>query len=314
MQNLIPLLIIVGPTAVGKTSISLALAEDLGGEIVSADSRYLYRGMDIGTAKPTADAMARAPHHLIDVTSPDQTWSLARYKRAATQAIVEINDRGRLPMLVGGTGQYVRAIVEGWEIPPLPDDPMLRRRLETTAGRPGGVAALHSQLTELDSRAANEINPRNVRRMVRALEVCISTGKPFSSQRIKQAPPYRMYILGLDMPRLELYTRIDARVDEMIKAGLVEEVHRLVSMGYNSDLPALSALGYPQIRGYLLDEYDLEEAVRLIKRDTRRFVRKQASWFSSKDRSIHWYDASATPTSMLEREIRRWLISRDTHA
>ena len=282
----------------------------LGGEIVSADSRYLYRGLDIGTAKPSLQERARVPHHLIDVTFPDQPWSLAQYKTAATHAIAEIHERGRLPMLVGGTGQYIRAIVEGWVIPPKPINSMIRHKLEHEGRQEGGASALHGRLAELDARAAAEIDPRNVRRLIRALEVCLATGEPFSTQRTKHQVPYRMYVLGLTMPRTELYARIDARIEDMIAEGLVQEVRRLVQSGHHWDLPAMSALGYRQIGGYLRGEYGLGEAVRLIKRDTRRLVRQQSSWFSAHDSSIVWYEANKTDPEFISRSIQRWLHSK----
>ncbi|MFQ5407201.1 MAG: tRNA (adenosine(37)-N6)-dimethylallyltransferase MiaA, partial [Anaerolineales bacterium] len=286
-----PLLVIVGPTAVGKTEISLRIAPQLGGEIVSADSRYLYRGMDIGTAKPTPQERASVPHHLVDVADPEQPWSLAEYKQAAMQAIDDIAARGKLPMLVGGTGQYVRAVVEGWTIPPSPRSRQLRAALEREAA--AAPAALHARLTALDPEAAARIDYRNTRRVVRALEVTLDTGIPFSQQRRKHAPPLDIFQLGLTRPRPELYARIDQRVDAMMEVGLLHEVEQLRARGCAWSLPAMSALGYKQIGGYLRGETDLPEAVRLIKKNTRRLVRRQANWFQATDPEIHWYDLSS---------------------
>ena len=310
----LPLLAIVGPTAVGKTSLSIILAERLDGEIISADSRCLYIGMSIGTAKPTDKELARVPHHLIDVTTPDKPWSLAQYKKAAVEAIADIHSRGRLPMLVGGTGQYVRAILEGWDIPPRPGSLRIRRQLECEARKPGGSKVLHAKLAHLDSQAAMEIDARNIRRLIRALEVCLSTGKPFSTQRKRQTPPYQIFTLGLAMVRADLYARIDLRLQSMLEDGLVDEVLHLVESGYTWDMPALSALGYKQLGGYLRGEYDLDEAVRLIKRGTRRFVRQQSSWFAANDSSIHWFEVDDTSPVILEREIKRWLKSIEAPA
>ena len=300
------LLVIIGPTAVGKTAYSLELAAVLNGEVVSADSRYLYRGMDIGTAKPSVDEMERVPHHLINVTTPDDPWSLAKYKRAATRGIEDIQARGRLPVLVGGTGQYVHAILEGWNIPPRPDDDGLRAQLQETAGEQGGAEVLRERLASLDPDAAASIDTRNVRRLIRALEVCVLTGRPFSEQRGKSPPSYEVFVIGLSIPREQLFVRIDARIDAMFRAGWVEEVRRLLKRGYDWNLPAMSALGYRQIGSYLLGDIDLTEARLKIQRATRRMVRRQAAWFRIDDAGIHWYEVNETALPKIKRDIDAW--------
>ena len=289
-----PLIVIVGPTAVGKTALSLPLAEAVDGEIVSADSRQVYRGMDIGTAKATLEEQARVPHHLIDVVDPDETLSLAQFQEMAYAAIDEILDRGRVPLLVGGTGQYVMAVVEGWQVPRIPPDEDLRRELYSQAEEQG-AEALHARLRTLDPAAAARIDPRNVRRVVRALEVCLLTGRPISEQQTKAAPPYRILVIGLARPRPELYQRIDRRVEGMIEAGLETEVRRLVSAGYGFDLPAMSGVGYGQFAPYLARDATLADVVHAIQRTTRRFVRHQSNWFRSDDARIRWFDANAAP-------------------
>lgn len=283
------ILAIVGPTAVGKTALSLVLAQALGGEIVSADSRQIYRGMDIGTAKATPEERALVPHHLLDVVDPDQVLTLAEYQRLAYAAIDDILARGRLPLLVGGTGQYVRAVLEGWRIPEVAPRPELRAALAADAAA-HGAEALHDRLAALDPVAAARIDPRNVRRVIRALEVCLSTGRPISELQTKSPPPYRIVQIGVTRPRPELYARIDARVDRMIEAGLVDEVRRLADAGYGWDLPAMTGLGYRQIGQYLRGEITLDEAIALIKRGTRRFVQQQYNWFRPDDPAIHWID------------------------
>ena len=294
-----PLVVIVGPTAVGKTALSLFLAEALGGEIVSADSRLFYRRMDIGTAKPTPAERARVPHHLIDIAEPDQTVGLAQFKEMAEAAIADIGARGRLPLLVGGTGQYIRAVVEGWSPPLVPPAPDLRARLEADARREG-AAALHARLAALDAEAAARIDPRNVRRVVRALEVCLLTGAPFSVQRVRTPQPYRVLQIGLTMERSALYARADARIDAMLAAGLVEEVRGLLDAGYGWELPSMSALGYIQFRPYFEGRATLEEAVAEVRRATRRFIRHQYNWFRLSDPRIHWFDAAEqTPQEIL---------------
>lgn len=290
-----PLLVIVGPTAVGKTALSLHLCERLEGEVVSADSRLFYRGMDIGTAKPTSEERARIPHHLIDIADPDETVGLARFRRLAQKAIADIHRRGRLPLLVGGTGQYVRAVVEGWRPPAVPPDPALRAQLEEEAQREG-IQALHARLRALDPQAAASIDPRNVRRVVRALEVCLRTGRPFSAQRARTPPPYSVLQIGLTMDRATLYARADERVEAMMRAGLLEEVQRLVKAGYGWQWPAMSGLGYIQFQPYFEGRATLAEVVAEIKRATRRFIRHQYNWFRLNDPRIHWFDIGhATP-------------------
>jgi tRNA dimethylallyltransferase len=283
------LLVIVGPTAVGKTALAIRLGQALGGEVVSADSRQIYRYMDIGTAKATPAERAALPHHLIDVVEPDGELTLAHYQRMASVAIGEIAARGRLPMLVGGTGLYVRAVTEGWTVPEVPPDPALRAQLACDAAEQGN-AALHARLAAVDPLAAQRIDARNVRRVIRALEVYEALGQPISSLQHKASPGYQMLTIGLTMPREALYARVDARIDRMLADGLVDEVRGLVARGYSYDLPALSALGYQQIGQYLRGEVTLDEAVTLIMRHTRRLVRQQYNWFRLADPSIRWFD------------------------
>jgi tRNA dimethylallyltransferase len=284
------LVVLVGPTAVGKTAAALALAERLDAEIVSADSRYLYRGMDIGTAKPSPAELAHVPHHLVDVTTPDRPWSLAEYQAAAYGAIDGILARRRLPLLVGGTGQYVRAVVEGWQLPPGQPAGALRAELEALLAAEG-LPALVERLRAVDPASARQVDLRNPRRVIRALEVATLTGESFVAQRRRRPPPYAVRLLGLTLPRPELYARIDARVESMLAQGLVAEVQRLVAQGYSWDLPAMSALGYREIGQYLRGECDLPEAARRLKRATRQFVRRQANWFKLADPAISWFES-----------------------
>jgi tRNA dimethylallyltransferase len=301
-----PLVVIVGPTASGKTSVSIELAKRLNGEIVSADSRLLYRGMDIGTAKPTAAEQDGVPHHLIDVAEPDETWSLALYQRTAYQVIDSILERRKLPFLVGGTGQYVRAIIEGWRIPPQAPDDALRESLVKWA-ETIGAEGLHQRLATLDPQAAEMIDYRNMRRTVRALEVILNTGERFSDLRKKQQCRYKPFIVGISRPRDLLYQRIDQRIDQMIADGLVEEVQGLLQSGYQGDLPTMSAIGYGEIIQYLNDQITLEEAISLIRRNTRIFVRRQANWFKTDDPRIYWVEAGEGMVDDMEEMLRRWL-------
>jgi tRNA dimethylallyltransferase len=301
-----PLVVILGPTAVGKTETAIQLAERLNGEIVSADSRLFYRGMDIGTAKPTLAEQQRVPHHLIDVANPDEIWSLARFQQVARQAIAAIHARGRLPFLAGGTGQYVRAVIQAWEVPRVAPNPRLRAALEGWAGAIG-PQGLHQRLAVLDPQSAGQIDARNVRRTIRALEVILSTGRPFSAQRDSGESSYRLLLLGLTRSRPELYARIDARIQAMFEAGFLDEVRRLLASGYSPDLPTLSAIGYQEAVEFLQGKITLEEAAARMKRKTRIFVRRQANWFKLNDPEIHWFEAGPDKAGEMEELIRDWL-------
>jgi tRNA dimethylallyltransferase len=295
-----PLVILVGPTAVGKTELALQLAERLKAEIVSADSRLFYRGMDIGTAKPARQELERVPHHLIDVADPDETWSLAVFQQRARQAIAGIHARGKLPLLVGGTGQYVRAVTQGWAPPEVQPNPRLRAELERRAAV-HGRDWLHESLKLLDPDAAAGIDLRNLRRTVRAMEVILTTGKRFSQQRGQAQSPYQLLTIGLWRPRPALYARIDARIEAMFQAGLLEEVRALLERGYSPELPSMSGIGYRESFLVLQGEIGAEEARLRMRRATRAFVRRQANWFKPDDPAIHWFEASAD--HLLEKVI-----------
>jgi tRNA dimethylallyltransferase len=294
-----PLLIcLVGPTGVGKTALAIELAERLNGEIVSADSRQIYRGMDIGTGKPTPAQLTRARHHLIDIVDPDQSYTLAEYQADAYAAIDDIFARGRQPLLVGGTGLYVRAVTEGLHIPAVPPNPELRAQLEDRAAREGGDK-LYEELKQVDPEAAAKIDPRNVRRTIRALEVYLSTGEKFSAAGKSEPPPFAVRRLGLTLPRDELYRRVDARVDDMIARGWLDEVRALAAQ-YDRTLPALSSLGYPQLGAVLRGELTLDQAAQEIKQHTHRFIRQQYAWFRPADPRLTWLAAAPTaPAAVL---------------
>ena len=301
-----PLVVIVGPTAVGKTSVSIQLAQHLNGEIVSADSRQLYREMDIGTAKPTLDELQAVRHHLINVADPDERWSLAIYQREAYRNIDEILGRGKLPFLVGGTGQYIRSIIEGWRIPPQKPDYDLRDVLNHWADDIG-AEALHERLARLDPQAASKIDYRNLRRIVRALEVIFKTGERFSDLRRKQEPRYDNIILGIERSREELYERVDQRIERMLADGLVDEVRVLLAQGYSPELATMSAIGYNEIIQYLKGVLTFDEAVALIKHNTRVFVRRQANWFKPDDPRITWFRAGEDLVADMEEMSRKRL-------
>ena len=301
-----PLIVIVGPTAVGKTEISLRVAECLRGEIISADSRLFYRGMDIGTAKPTREDQNRVPHHLIDVASPDQEWSLAVYLPKAIAVIQQIQQRKNIPFLVGGTGQYIQAIVEGWEIPAIKPDPRLRKAIQRWAEQIG-IEGIRERLNALDPTAAEGIDGPNLRRMIRALEVIFSSGKRFSDQKTKSGSQFHIFQLGLIRPREELFQLIDLRINHMLEQGLVNEVQVLLDAGFSPELSSMSAIGYKQIIKHLTGEISLDEAIRQIKSKTRKYIRQQANWFQIEDPGIRWFSASTDPTEEIIVEIQHFL-------
>ncbi len=283
-----PLILIVGPTAVGKTELAIQLAETLNGEIVSADSRLFYRGMDIGTAKPSPAEMARAPHHLIDIVNPDETLSLAVFQQQAREIIADIHKRGKLPFLVGGTGQYIRAVSEGWIPPEVVPNESMRNVLEKMREE-RGKEWLYEALRSLDPEAAEKIDARNYRRTIRALEVIFTTGRKFSAQRGQGDAPYHLVTIGLMRPRMELYQRVDERIETMFAAGLLDEVQGLLDKGYSPSLPSMSAIGYRECVSVIKGELTAEQAKAEMKRITRIFVRRQANWFKESDPRIHWF-------------------------
>jgi tRNA dimethylallyltransferase len=280
---------IVGPTAVGKSDFALHLAQYFPSEIISADSRQVYRHMDIGTNKPTLAERASVPHHVIDVVEPDEDFSLAIYHQLAIEALKAIQQKGKLALLVGGSGLYVWSLLEGWRIPEVPPDRKLRRQLESRAEQEDSQS-LYRELQAIDPTAAAKINSGNVRRIVRALEIYYATGQPPSQVQHKEAPVFSVLIIGLTQERSELYSKIDGRVDKMIQSGLVEEVEQLLRKGYSSSLPSMSGIGYKQIGQFLRGEMTLPEAIDKIKYETHRLARHQYAWFRLSDSRIHWLD------------------------
>jgi tRNA dimethylallyltransferase len=280
------LLVVVGPTAAGKSGLALEVAERRGGEIVSADSRAIYRWMDIGTAKPSAGDRGRVPHHLLDVVDPDEEYTLAHYQEQALSAIDRIRQRGRLPLLVGGAGLYVSAVCDGLRLPSVPPDAAFRSRLEQQ-----GWQTLMAELQKVDPEAATRIDPRNKRRVIRALEVHHATGVSFSKWQQRSDPPFAPVFVGLQLERQELYRRIDARIDAWIEAGFVDEVRSLMERGYGSSLPSMSGIGYREVASVIQGDIPLEQGVIQMKHATHAYARRQLTWFHREAR-IHWLDAS----------------------
>ncbi len=292
------LVVIVGPTAVGKTDVSVEVAARLGGEVVSADSMQVYRHMDIGTAKPSPAERARVPHHLIDVADPGETFNVARFQELAQAAMDDIMARGRFPLLVGGTGLYVKAVVDGFLFPWEGASPELRKELQEEAERLG-APALHARLEEVDPVAARRIHPNDARRIIRALEVYATTGRPISEMwRMGRRGGFRidrLVMIGLVRNREALYERIDRRCDLMMEQGLVDETRRLLEQGYERALTAGQALGYKEIVEHLQGRCPLDEAVETIKRNTRRYAKRQLTWFRA-DPRIKWVDLGSLAT------------------
>jgi tRNA dimethylallyltransferase len=293
---------LVGPTGVGKTGLALELAERVRAEIVSADSRAVYRWMDIGTAKPTADEQRRVPHHLIDVVDPDEAYSLAVYQQQALAAIGRIQQRGALPLLVGGAGLYVSAVCDDLVLPDVPPDPAFREQMEERAQREGW-AALHQELARGDPQSASRIDPKNVRRVIRALEVQRATGRPFSAWQTPvpgTSPP--CVLIGLRLERPSLYARIDRRIDSWVAAGFVDEVRGLLARGYQPTLPSMSSLGYREMAQVLSGELGLDDGVARLKQATHQYAKRQLTWFR-RDARIHWLDAASVSVDDVVRLI-----------
>ena len=286
-----PLVCVVGPTAVGKTALAVELALRFGGEVVNADSRQVYRGMSIGTAKPTEAERAAVPHHLVDIMEPPDSFGLGLFLDHAGKALRDIRARGRLPMVCGGSGQYVWALAEGQRLPAVPPDPEFRAGLEAEAERLGGDA-LHRRLAAIDPARAEALDPRNARRVIRALEIHHVTGRlPSELKPVAATGKGNALVLGLTMPRNALYRRIDERVDRMMADGFLGEVEELAKAGFPMNVGPLNSPGYRELGLYLAGELSLAEAVERTKTQTHRLARRQYAWFKASDARIRWLDA-----------------------
>ena len=289
-----PLIILAGPTAVGKTSLSIRLAKETGGEIISADSMQVYRHMDIGSAKITKEEMDGVSHYLVDVLEPEEEFNVVRFQQMAKEAAEKIWEKGKIPLVVGGTGFYIQALLYDIDFTENDGDESYRRQLEQKASDEEGASELYEMLKTVDPKAAQEIHPRNIKRIIRALEFYHQTGRKISehneTQRQKESPYNYAYFVLTD-ERSRLYERIDQRVDLMMEQGLLDEVRYLKERGVRKDSTAMQGLGYKELYAYLEGEYPLDEAVRIIKRDTRHFAKRQLTWFK-RERDVIWADKS----------------------
>lgn len=286
-----PLLIVAGPTATGKSDSAVELALRMNGEVISADSMQVYRGMDIGSAKVTVEEMRGVPHHLIDCADPSENWNVVRFQKEARRAVQDIASRGRLPILCGGTGFYIQALLYDIDFTQMDENTPLRDRLSALAAEKG-PEAIHALLLEKDPASAAAIHPNNLKRVIRAIEFMEESGGSIAAHNLQQREresAYRSVFFVLTMDRARLYERIDRRVDIMMERGLVEEVARLRAMEIQRDSTSMQGIGYKQVYGYLDGDYDLEEAVRLIKRDTRHFAKRQLTWFK-REKDVIWTD------------------------
>ena len=286
-----PVIALVGPTAVGKSECALTLAQRLPLEIINADSRQVYRYMDIGTSKPTSDERERVSHHVLDVVDPNEEFSLSHYLRLARHASHAVAERGRIPLVVGGTGQYVWSLAERWQVPEVPPDREFRTEMQERV-KTHGPGVLHAELTRIDAEAGARIHEANVRRVIRALELFRATGEKPSVLlwRRQQTSAHSVVVIGLALDRPALIARADARIDRMMRHGFAAEVRSLLDRGYSPALPSMSSIGYREVADYVSGRCDLDGTMARVRRETRRLIRRQHAWFRPTDERIRWLD------------------------
>ncbi len=307
----IPLILIVGPTAVGKTNLSIAMAKQFHGEVISGDSMQVYKGMDIGTAKVTMHEREGVPHHLIDILEPDTPFSVADFQRQTKELIIDIDKRKHVPFIVGGTGLYVQSVTHNYQFSDVSSDNTLRNKLQQRA-EVEGQDVLYAELLRLDPDSAKQIHPNNIRRVIRALEVVLTTEKPFTAGRMHTSDQseYDTVWVGLTMERPLLYDRINQRVDLMIEEGLIEEVESIISKGYSKHSQAMTGIGYKEIVLYLQGVLSKDEAIELLKKNTRRFAKRQITWFGRVN-ELTWFDLSdPEKTSERFQEISHYIAGK----
>ena len=285
------IIVVVGPTASGKSKLATKIAGLYNGEIINADSRQIYRYLNIGTAKPSTSELQEIPHHLVDIINPDEKYSLGLFLKDANKSITKIFSVGKLPVVVGGSGQYIWALLEGWQVPEIPPSSQIRIQLENKVSQ-YGYQSIHKELADIDSAAASRIDARNTRRVIRALELNYLNLPTASLKTGKISPEFQYIIVGLNLDRQILYNKIDIRVDSMIESGWISEVQNLLEMGYELDLPSMSSIGYKEIGKYVINKTSLSETISVIKNRSHRFARQQHNWFRKTDPRIKWFDAS----------------------
>ena len=306
------LVAIVGPTAVGKSNLAIRLAKSLNGEILNGDSRLVYRQMDIGTDKPSLANRSEVKHHLIDILNPDDTYNLSLYLDQARSIVDDTNNVDKVPFLVGGTGQYIWGLIDGFRSPNVAPNNVLRYQLQQKAQNQGSIA-LWNQLELVDPLSASKIDYRNTRRIIRALEVYLETGIPISQAQNKNTNLYESLIIGLTMDREHLYNKIDSRIDQMIANGWIEEVKHLLGQGYSPDMASMYSIGYRDITKHIEGQMDLDDTISKIKTDTHRLARSQYAWFKPTDPRIQWFDASGESSYELILQMAISHISKSTH-
>lgn len=305
-----PFLVIIGPTAVGKSRLALNLAQNLGGEIVNADSRQVYKYMDIGTAKPSDAERKLVDHHLLDIRLPDEGFNLASFLQLSSTIIRKIHERGRLPILVGGSGQYIWGLLEGWQIPRIEPDVTLRSELEKQLEN-SGVESLHNYLQQIDPISSALVDSKNQRRVIRAIEKALYRQNNDNIADLKHPLKTPHLIIGLTLGRKELYERIDSRVDDMMNRGFREEVEMLINKGYTTSLSSMSSVGYQELAENITDGRDLDDVVQRIKYRTHKIVRKQYSWFRLRDPRINWLDNDGSENYSANNMVEEFLLNYD---
>lgn len=285
----------------------MEVASAFNGEVINADSRLFYRGFDIGTAKPSTGERRGIPHHLIDILQPDEGFSLAAFLDVARKTISDVNHRGHLPVLVGGTGQYVWGLLEGWEVPQVPPDPVLREKLEREAEQEGGAATLRDRLQHLDPAAAERVDPLNIRRVIRAIERAEASGGTAEPPGKAVRPPYDNLTIGLNMDRKDLHVKADSRIDEMIQSGWADEVRRLLSSGVPPDARAMYSIGYREMVEHVQGQLPIDEVAQRARVATHRLIRHQNNWFKQTDPRIKWIEGGGQAGERAKILVKQWI-------
>ena len=298
---------VVGATATGKTSLGIALATHFDGEVVNADSRLFYRGMDIGTAKPSPSERRDVPHHLVDILDPRDSYSLSDFLKNAGEAIDDINLRGKIPVVVGGSGQYIWGLLEGWQVPEIPPNPALRDELQSQL-ESEGIDSLQDRLRKSGALGIERVETQNPRRLIRAIERAVATGDAMGGASKSVSPPYDALVIGLKAPREVLHARVESRIDRMLSAGWLDEVQKLRQSGVDRAMPSMSAIGYRQLFDFIDNRESCEDVRETILIGNRRLIGAQHNWFKPSDERISWFDFTIGEVVCdIKRTVRHWL-------